>query len=112
VLFNPGLNRDGLVVRPMKSFPFDWRAFLFLSQFMFYVYIIYSLSKDVYYKGFTSDLEVRLAKHNSGESNYTSSRNDWKLVYSASFEIKAEAFKEEKRLNKLNRASIERLVQK
>jgi hypothetical protein len=53
VLFNPGLNRDGLVVRPMKSFPFDWRAFLFLSRFMLYVYIIYSVSKDVYYKGFT-----------------------------------------------------------
>ncbi|WP_394799685.1 GIY-YIG nuclease family protein [Flavobacterium amniphilum] len=96
----------------MKSFPFDWRAFLFLCRFMFCVYIIYSLSKDVYYKGFTSDLETRLAKHNAGVSNYTSSVCDWELVFSMSFESKAEALKEEKRLKRLNRASIERLVQK
>ena len=79
---------------------------------MFYVYIIYSASKDVYYKGFTSDLEARLVKHNLGKSNYTSSTDDWELVYSMSFEIKTDALKEEKRLKKLNRTSIERLVQK
>jgi putative endonuclease len=36
---------------------------------------------------------------------------DWKLVYSKSFEIKREALQEEKRVKKLNRASIERLIQ-
>ena len=96
----------------MKSFPFDWRAFLFLCQFMFCVYIIYSRSKDIYYKGFTSNLQARLVKHNSGESNYTSSTSDWELVYSVSFVTKAEALKEEKRLKKLNRTSIEKLIQK
>ncbi|MFC7774487.1 GIY-YIG nuclease family protein [Flavobacterium sp. GCM10027622] len=96
----------------MKSFPFDWRAFLFLCRFMFYVYSIYSVSKDVYYKGFTSDLEARLIKHNLGESNYTSSTNDWELVYSMTFETKTEALKEEKRLKKLNRLSIDRLVKR
>ncbi len=79
---------------------------------MFYVYIIYSRSKDVYYKGFTYDLKARLLKHNSGESNYTSSTSDWELVYSASFVTKAEALKEEKRLKRLNRTSIEKLIQK
>ena len=94
----------------MKSFPFDWRAFLFFSQFVFYVYIIYSLSKDGYCKGFTSDLDARLVKHNLDESNFTSSAKDWELVYSTFFATKTEALKEEKRLKKRNRASIDRLV--
>jgi putative endonuclease len=79
---------------------------------MFYVYIIFSVSKNVYYKGFTSNLESRLTKHNSGESNYTSSVSDWELVYSMSYDTKTEALKEEKRLKKLNRSALERLVQK
>ncbi len=79
---------------------------------MFYVYIIYSAVKDVYYKGFTTDLEKRLLKHNSGESNYTSSVSDWVLVYSKEFETKTEALKEEKRLKRLNRLSIESLIKK
>ncbi len=79
---------------------------------MFYVYIIYSAVKDVYYKGFTTDLEKRLLKHNSGESNYTSSVSDWVLVYSKEFETKTEALKEEKRLKRLNRLSIENLIKK
>ncbi len=79
---------------------------------MFYVYIIYSAVKDVYYKGFTTDLEKRLLKHNSDESNYTSSVSDWVLVYSKEFGTKTEALKEEKRLKKLNRLSIENLIKK
>ncbi|WP_248574833.1 GIY-YIG nuclease family protein [Flavobacterium sp. H122] len=79
---------------------------------MFYVYIIFSASKDVYYKGFTSNLNDRLMKHNSGESTYTSSASDWVLVYSKSFETKTDALKEEKRLKKLNRISLENLIKK
>ncbi|RXR21137.1 GIY-YIG nuclease family protein [Flavobacterium amnicola] len=77
---------------------------------MFYTYILYSKIKDVYYKGFTSNLESRLQKHNSGESNYTASVNDWEIVYSCTFDSKTEALKEEKRLKKLNRLSLEKLI--
>ena len=77
---------------------------------MFYVYILYSEEKDIYYKGFTSDLEKRLEQHNANKSFYTSSKGLWKLVYSKSFETKTEALIEEKRLKKLNRASLERLI--
>ncbi|MFN9354261.1 MAG: GIY-YIG nuclease family protein, partial [Chitinophagales bacterium] len=31
---------------------------------MFYVYIIYSASGDVYYKGYTENIDKRLAEHN------------------------------------------------
>jgi putative endonuclease len=77
---------------------------------MFYVYILYSKSSNVYYKGFTTNLIKRLENHLSGKSKYTSTKTDWVLVYSKEFEIKKDALIEEKRLKKLNRASIEKLI--
>ena len=79
---------------------------------MFYVYLLYSKLLNLYYKGFTSDVNTRLEYHNSGKSPYTSKTKDWKLVYSAQFETKREAIIKEKRLKKLNVASIERLISK
>ena len=77
---------------------------------MFYVYIIFSKSCNVYYKGFTTELNTRMMYHNSGKSPYTSRANDWILVYSSKFETKKEALIEEKRIKKLNVTSIERLI--
>lgn len=77
---------------------------------MYYVYILYSKSFNLYYKGFTTDISKRLESHNSGKSTYTSKTNDWKLVFENKFETKREALIEEKRLKKLNRASIEKII--
>jgi len=77
---------------------------------MFIVYILYSKNLNIYYKGFTTDFEKRLDYHNSSKSSYTSRTNDWVLVYKAQFSTKREALLEEKRLMKLNIASIERLI--
>ena len=77
---------------------------------VFTVYILFSASSNVYYKGFTTNLVTRLEYHLSGKSPYTSKSNDWILVYSKEFETKAEALKEEKRIKKLNRLSIEKLI--
>ena len=77
---------------------------------MFYVYILYSVSLDVYYKGFTSNVEGRLESHLLGKSEFTSRANDWKLVYTKMYETKRLALIEEKRLKKLNRTSIEQLI--
>ena len=52
----------------------------------------------------------RLENHLSGKSKYTSTKTDWVLVYCKEFEIKKDALIEEKRLKKLNRASIEKLI--
>ena len=79
---------------------------------MFYVYILYSESLDVFYKGFTSNVAGRLESHLLGKSEYTSKASDWKLVYTMTFETKRLALIEEKRLKKLNRASLERLLKK
>ncbi|WP_373390188.1 GIY-YIG nuclease family protein [Flavobacterium magnesitis] len=78
---------------------------------MFYVYILYSASLDVYYKGFTSNVEGRLESHLLGKSEFTSRAIDWKLVYTKEFETKQSALIEEKRLKKLNRTSIQKLIQ-
>jgi putative endonuclease len=77
---------------------------------MFYVYILHSKSLQIYYKGFSADFSKRLEYHNSGKSTYTSKTADWELVYVKAFEIKKEALIEEKRLKKLNKTSLERLI--
>ncbi|WP_374540800.1 GIY-YIG nuclease family protein [Flavobacterium sp.] len=78
--------------------------------YMYQVYIIYSKTLDVYYKGFTTDLNKRILEHTTGLSRFTSKATDWELVYSISFETKKEALLEEKRLKKLNRLSIKKLL--
>lgn len=76
------------------------------------VYILYSSRSDIYYKGYTTDLKARLLEHNKdiGRARYTFHRGPWELVYSRKYTNKREALKEEIRIKKLNRASIERLV--
>ena len=75
---------------------------------MFFVYIIYSASKDKYYIGQTSDIENRLETHcvrkNLGAS-------DWVLKYSETFATRSEAVKRESEIkNKKRRAYIESLI--
>ncbi|WP_347050156.1 GIY-YIG nuclease family protein [Flavobacterium olei] len=79
---------------------------------MFYVYIIYSKTFDVYYKGFSENISQRLLYHNDNNSRYTSNKGPWELVYSKAFETKKEALIEELRLKKLNRKSLETLINK
>ena len=76
----------------------------------FYVYILYLKNLDVYYKGFSLDIEKRLCEHNDGKSNFTAKVNYWIIVYSNSFTTKTEALIEEKRLKKLNRISLEKII--
>ncbi|MDR6969225.1 putative endonuclease [Flavobacterium arsenatis] len=77
---------------------------------MFFVYIIYSETLFIYYKGFTTNFSKRLEYHNSGKSKYTSKTSDWSLVYLREFKTKKEALIEEKRLKRLNRESLLKLI--
>ena len=76
----------------------------------YFVYILYSKSLDVYYKGFSTDVEKRLEYHLNSQHKFTSQTKDWVIVYKKEFSEKSEALKEENRLKKLNRRSIEKLV--
>ena len=71
---------------------------------MFYVYIIYSSSKDKYYIGQTSNLEQRLETHRVRKNL---GANDWILKYSETFETRSEALKRELEIkNKKRRTYI------
>jgi len=77
---------------------------------MYYTYIIFSITKRLYYKGISSDLEKRLAEHNADKSRYTSGKGPWQLVYFREFETKKAALIEERRLKRLNHEALERLI--
>ena len=76
----------------------------------FYVYILYSASLDVFYKGFSTDVEKRLEYHLNSTNKFTSKAKDWVIVYIQEFSEKTDALLEEKHLKKLNRNSIEKLI--
>ena len=76
----------------------------------FYVYILYSASLDIYYKGFSTDVEKRLEYHLNSKHKFTYKAKDWVIVYVKEFGEKSDALREEKRLKKLNCESIERLI--
>ncbi len=61
----------------------------------YYVYIIHSQRKDIFYKGYTQYPEKRLFEHNNGLSRYTKGKGPWKLVYLEKFKTKKEPFKYE-----------------
>jgi putative endonuclease len=78
---------------------------------MFYVYIIFSEELDLFYKGFSTDPQSRLQKHNAGGSTYTSRANDWRIVFLKEFRDQTKALKFEKMLKRQNRKYLEWLIQ-
>jgi putative endonuclease len=64
----------------------------------YYIYILRSKKDGSFYKGFTNDLSRRLHEHNSGKSQFTSSKIPWELIYWEEFNTKAEAIYREKYL--------------
>jgi predicted GIY-YIG superfamily endonuclease len=60
---------------------------------MKYVYILQSIEfPDRYYVGVTSDLKLRVAKHNAGEVSHTSKYLPWSLKTYLAFSDEAQAF--------------------
>ncbi len=81
---------------------------------MYYVYILYSKSIDKYYIGYTSNLELRIAQHNSGfhKSKFTrKNSSDWDLVYQEKFNSKSKAIIREKEIKSFkSRSYIQSLI--
>ncbi len=76
-----------------------------------FVYILYSEKINKYYVGYTSDLTVRLERHNNGWGKYSSRGIPWKIVYFEKFETKTEAIKRENEIKKKkSRKYIEKLI--
>lgn len=67
----------------------------------FYTYIL-QCADNTLYTGYTIDLKKRLDKHNSGNgAKYTRNRRPVSIVWSAIFETKSEAMKNECRIKRM-----------
>jgi putative endonuclease len=75
-----------------------------------YVYILQSEKDLSYYKGYTTDFRRRLIQHNDGESNYTSHKVPWKLMYVEELPTKTAALIREKNLKKATKERIEAII--
>ena len=74
----------------------------------FFVYILYSKSKDRYYIGQTENLDKRVGEHNIRKNL---GAGDWQIVYSQQFETRSDAMKREVEIkSKKRRSYIEGLI--
>jgi len=78
---------------------------------MYYLYIVECSDKTLY-TGITTDLERRIAEHNSTElgAKYTFSRRPVKLVYSKKFKNRSTVSKKEASIKKLKRVQKLKLI--
>ncbi|MDR1360796.1 MAG: GIY-YIG nuclease family protein [Rickettsiales bacterium] len=59
---------------------------------MFYVYILQSINTpEHFYVGYTNNLKLRLAEHNSGQARYTNMYKPWKIRSYFAFDTKEKA---------------------
>jgi putative endonuclease len=67
---------------------------------MYTTYILLSKSLNKFYTGQTEDLERRLEEHSRGKIPFMKSGIPWVLIYSKTFESRAEATRLEKQIKK------------
>jgi putative endonuclease len=78
---------------------------------MHYVYIIYSESYKIYYKGETENPLNRLDAHNKNLSEYTKNKGPWVLVFVEEHVDRKTALKREKQIKRLNARSLSLLLE-
>ncbi len=74
---------------------------------MYYVYLLYSPSKDHFYVGFSENVEERLRSHNQKRNESTKSGSPWRLVYFEAYEHQEDALRRERKLKHHARGIIE-----
>jgi putative endonuclease len=78
---------------------------------MYFTYILFSVSRNRYYIGSTSNLNERLLKHNTGHKGFTGKTMDWELKWFESFDTKRSSFQREKQIKSWkSRKMIEELI--
>ena len=73
----------------------------------YYVYILYSNRLSKFYKGSTSNLALRVQRHNSGRETYTKTGLPWRLIWHTEKSTKSGSMILEKKLKNL---SVQRSV--
>lgn len=77
----------------------------------YYVYIILTVNNKLYC-GYTDDVERRYKLHKEGKgAKFTKANKPFMLVYTAEFDTKSEAQKEEYRIKHLTRKQKEQLFE-
>ncbi len=77
-----GRGFESLIAHKQKAVIYFYGFFCIMP---YYLYILYSPSGDVYYVGYTSDLERRLLSHLSHHKGFTGKFKDWEIVYKENF---------------------------
>ena len=68
---------------------------------MFYVYILFSKTQEMYYVGSTAmALAERFRRHLSAHKGFTARAKDWEVVYFESFSTKSAAILREQEIKK------------
>jgi putative endonuclease len=78
----------------------------------YWVYILYSESINLYYKGQTRDLENRLFRHNNGYEKSTKKGIPWRLVWRTELENRSAAMMLEKKLKNLSHYKLQEFIKK
>jgi putative endonuclease len=77
----------------------------------YYVYILYSQSRDRYYIGLTHHPQESLAQHNLGATASTRPGKPWILVYTEEHTNKGSAIRREREIKKMkSRKYIESMI--
>ena len=79
---------------------------------VYYVYIIYSESLDLFYKGQTSDLTDRMKRHNLKQEQATKNGAPWTIVWSTSKSSRSEAVILEQKLKNMSRKKLLDFIKK
>lgn len=74
------------------------------SNEFYYVYILRSMRSGLLYLGCTSNLRIRLAEHQSGQSTATKGKGPWELIYYEAYRDRQDAFMREKSLKQFGGA--------
>ncbi|MCX2743965.1 GIY-YIG nuclease family protein [Mangrovivirga sp. M17] len=77
-----------------------------------YVYVLYSPTHDIFYKGQTSDLDERLKRHNQGLEKSTKKYLPWLLIWKTRKDSRSEAMVLEKKLKNLSRQRLINFLKK
>ena len=76
------------------------------------LHIFWNAAMDLFYTGWTNNLERRVKAHNAGKgAKYTKSRKPVKLVYFETFLTKQEAMRREWEIKQLSRVEKWKLIQ-
>ena len=87
--------------------------FSFSNPMLFYVYILKSKSRGIFYTGHTSNLEKRIKGHNDSLNIYTKNRGPWELIHYEVYASRSEAMKREKFLKTgKGREELKQIIQR